>query len=106
MLPGAAVGFVLWSLGNVLEEILRIEFGAYLFFVGAPIAYVLTGVAGIAALTTRSRWRWSGLVLLGVTASLSNQDIPIAAVPWLALGFVLWRGLLEEPTTTALPEPE
>lgn len=104
MLPGAAVGFVLWSIGNVLEEIMNIEFGAYLFFVGAAIAYVLTGLAGIVALTSSSRWRWSGLVLLGVTASLSNQDIPIAPIPWIAFSFVLWRGMLDIPTPSSALE--
>jgi len=97
MLPGAAVGFVLWSVGNVLEEIMGIEFGAYFFFVGAFLAYVLVALVGIVTLTVPLRWRWSGLVLLGVTASLSNQDIPIAAIPWLAFAFVLWRGVLDEP---------
>lgn len=93
----AAFGFVLWSIGNVLEEIMGIEFGAYLFFIGAPIAYVSTGIAGLAALTADSRWRWSGLVLLGVVLSLSNQDFMIASVPWLALAFLLWRRILPDP---------
>jgi hypothetical protein len=50
MLPGAAVGFVLWSVGNVVGEIIGIEFGAYFFFVGAFIAYVLVALAGIVTL--------------------------------------------------------
>ena len=93
----AAGGFVLWSIGNVLEEILRVEFGVYLFFVGSPTGYVATGIAGIAALTSPSRWRWSGLVLLGVVLSLSNQDFMITSIPWIAFAFVLWRRLLDEP---------
>ena len=96
MLLVAAFGFVLWSIGNVLEEIMRIEFGAYLFFIGAPIAYLSTGIAGIAALTGQSPWRWSGLVLLGVVLSLSNQDFMIVSVPWLVFAFVLWRQMLPD----------
>ncbi|MGI9586221.1 MAG: hypothetical protein ACR2N7_11595, partial [Acidimicrobiia bacterium] len=61
MLPGAAVGFVAWSVGNVLEEIMGIEFGVYFFFVGAFIAYVLVAFAGVVTLTVPLRWRWSGL---------------------------------------------
>jgi hypothetical protein len=103
MLPGAAVGFVLWSVGNVLEEIMGIQFGAYFFFVGASIAYVLVAFAGVVTLTVPLRWRWSGLVLLGVTASLSNQDISIAPIPWRAFAFVLWRGMLDEPAESSMP---
>ena len=105
MLPVAAFGFVLWSAGNVMEEIMGIDFGAWLFFVGAGVAFVLTALAGIVALTAPIRWRWSGLVLLGITLSLSNQEIPIAPIPWLAFAFVLWRGLLDEPTTPPDSEP-
>jgi hypothetical protein len=105
MLPGAAVGFVLWSVGNVLEEIMGIEFGAYFFFVGAFVAFVLVAVAGVVTLTVPLRWRWSGLILLGVTASLSNQDIPIAPIPWLVFAFVLWRGTLNEPAPSSVSEP-
>jgi hypothetical protein len=93
----AAGGFMLWSIGNFLEEILRVEFGVYLFFVGSPTGYVSTGIAGFAALTSPSRWRWSGLVLLGVVLSLSNQDFMITPIPWLAFAFVLWHRLLDEP---------
>jgi hypothetical protein len=99
MLPAAAFGFVLWSAGNVLEEIMGIEFGAWLFFVGAFVAFVLTAIAGVVTLTAPVRWRWSGLVLLGITLSLSNQDFYITPVPWLAFAFVLWRGILDEPAT-------
>ena len=105
MLPGAAFGFVLWSAGNVLEEIMGIEFGAWLFFVGAFVAFALTGLAGVVTLTAPVRWRWSGLVLLGITLSLSNQEFPIAPIPWLAFAFVLWRGVLDEPTTPSVSEP-
>lgn len=98
MLPGAAFGFVLWSAGNVLEEIMGIEFGAWLFFIGAGVAFALTALAGIVTLTAPIRWRWSGLILLGITLSLSNQEIPMAPIPWLAFAFILWRGLLDEPT--------
>jgi len=68
-------------------------------------AFALTALAGIAVLTTPIRWRWSGLVLRGITPSLSNQEIPIAPIPWLAFAFVLWRGLLDEPTTPPDSEP-
>ena len=98
MLLGAAVGFVLWSVGNVLEEIMRIKFGEDVYFVGAGLAIVLTAIAGVVTLTAPNRWRWTGLVLLTITASFLLEDLPIAPIPWLAFAFVLWRGMLDVPT--------
>jgi len=102
---GAAVGFVLWSVGNVLEEIMRIEFGEHIYFVGAGLAIVLTAIAGVVTLTAPNRWRWTGLVLLAITASFLLEDLPIAPIPWLAFAFVLWRGMLDVPTTSSDSEP-
>ena len=109
MLLGAAVGFVLWSVGNVVEEIMRIDFGENLYFVGATLAIVLTALAGVVTLTAPTRWRWTGLVLLTITASFAFEDlfeaIPIVVVPWLAFAFVLWRGMLDVPKASAESEP-
>lgn len=95
MLLGAAVGFVLWSAGNVLEEIMRIKFGEDIYFVGAGLAIILTAIAGVVTLTAPTRWRWSGLVLLAITASFLLEEVPIAPIPWLAFAYVLWRGMLD-----------
>ncbi len=84
---------------------MRIEFGAYFFFVGAFVAFVLVAVAGVATLTVPLRWHWSGLVLIGVAASLSNQGIPIAPIPWLVFAFVLWRGTINEPAPASVARP-
>ena len=109
MLLGAAVGFILWSVGNVVEEIMRIEFGENLYFVGATTAIVLTALAGVVTLTAPTRWRWTGLVLLTITASFAFEDlfedIPIAPIPWLAFAFALWRGMLDAPKASAYSEP-
>jgi len=108
MLLGAAAGFVLWSVGNIVEEIMGIEFGENLYFVGATAAIVLTALTGVVTLTAQSRWRWTGLVLLAITASFAFEDlfgdIPIAPLPWLVLAFVLWRGMLDAPEASQ-PEP-
>lgn len=100
LLPGAAFGFVLWSVGNVLEEILRIGFGEWVYFVGAGIGIILTALAGVVTLTANSRWRWSGLVLLGIVSAFLLEDVllPFVPVPWLVFSYLLWRGVLDEPT--------
>ena len=83
---------------------MRIEFGENLYFVGASTAIVLTALAGVITLTAPNRWRWTGLVLLTITASFAFEDlfgdIPIAPIPWLAFAFVLWRGMLDVPTAS------
>jgi hypothetical protein len=103
---GAAVGFALWSVGNVLEEIMRIAFGEWVFFVGASLAIILTGPAGVVTLTAPIRWRYSGLVLLGIVASLLLEDLPLLApIPWIGLSYLLWSGTLEETATaTSVPD--
>jgi hypothetical protein len=100
LLLGAAFGFVLWSVGNVLEEILRIGFGEWVYFVGAGIAIIMTALAGVITLTANSRWRWSGFVLLSIVASFLLEDVllPFVPVPWIVFSFLLWRGVLDEPT--------
>ena len=108
MLLGAAIGFALWSVGNVLEEIMRIEFGANLYFVGITMAIVLTALAGIVTLTAPTRWRWSGVILLAITASFLLEDLltgAVAAIPWLGFAYVLWRGMLDVPTASSVAEP-
>ena len=103
MLLGAAVGFALWSVGNVLEEIMRIGLGEGIYFVGAALAGVLTTLGGVVTLTAPTRWRWSGLVLLAITASFLLEDLltgAVAAVPWLGFAYVLWRGMLDPPSVS------
>ena len=108
MLLGAAAGFALWSVGNVLEEIMGVEFGEGIYFVGAALAVGLTTLGGIVTLTAPGRWRWSGLVLVAITASFPLEDLltgAVAAIPWLAFAYVLWRETLDTPSASSSPEP-
>lgn len=101
-LMGASVGFLLWALGNLFEEVLEVEAGVWAFFLGAALAHVMLFVAGIVELVTPGRWRWAGLVLLGVLGSLLLEGLPLLTpIPWLVMALFLWRGWLDEPT----PEP-
>jgi hypothetical protein len=104
---GAAVGFALWSVGNVLEEIMGIDLGEGIYFVGAGLAGVLTAIGGVVTLTAPTRWRWSGVVLLAIPASFLLEDVlttAVAAIPWLGFAYVLWRGMLDVPSD-ASPHP-
>ncbi len=97
-LLGASIGFLLWALGNLLEEVLEVEAGVWAFFVGAALAHVMLLLAGVVAIVSPGRWRWSGLVLLGVLGSLLLEGIPLLTpIPWLVMALILWRGWLREP---------
>jgi hypothetical protein len=101
LILGAAGGFALWSVGNVLEEIMDISIGEGIYFVGAGLALVLTAIGGVVTLTAPSRWRWSGVVLLAIPASFLLEDVltgAVAVIPWLGFAYVLWRGMLDVPS--------
>jgi hypothetical protein len=85
---GAGIGLALWSLGNVLEELMGLAFGETLFFVGGVGAFGLSAAAGVVTLFASSRWRWSGLVLLAISASI-GFEVPTAPVAWLVFAYLL-----------------
>lgn len=98
----AGVGLIVWTVGNVLEEIYGLELGTDLFFAGSITTLASTAVAGILTLFDRTRWRRSGLLLLGLTVGIGVDVIPMFPIVWTALAVLLARGWFEEAST---PEP-
>lgn len=94
---GAGIGLLLWTVGNVLEEIMGLKTGEFVYFFGAVSGFGLTALAGIATLTAPTRWRWSGLVLLGLSLGIGFEAIPSWPVAWLALAVLLARRWFDEP---------
>ena len=99
LILGAGIALVIWSFGNVLEEIARYDLGETIYFVGGIGAFGLTAAAGVATLTSPSRWRWSGLFLLAISAGIGFDSVPIWPFAWLGFAYVLWKGLLGSPVS-------
>lgn len=99
---GAGIGFVVWTVGNILEEIMRLEVGETLYFVGSIGAFGLSIAAGIVTLTVRDRWRWSGLFLLVIAAGIGFEGIPLWPVAWLGFAYVLASGRFDPPDSHSL----
>ena len=96
------VGLIVWTVGNVLEEIYGLELGTDLFFAGSITTLATTVIAGILTLFDQTRWRWSGLLLLGLTVGIGADSIPMFPIVWTALAALLARRWFEEAST---PEP-
>ena len=97
LILGTGVGLLLWSVGNVLEEMLRIDLGETLYFVGGVGAFGLSAAAGVVTLSAPSRWRWSGLVLLAIAASIGFEALPFSPPAWLVFAYLLARGWFDTP---------
>lgn len=93
----SGVGLLLWTVGNVLEEIVGLDVGTVLFFAGSITAFTLTAAAGVVTLFNRTRWRWSGLVLLGIAAGVGVEAIPFVPIAWLSLSVLLARDWFNTP---------
>ncbi len=100
ILVAAGAAFV-WGLGNLIEDILDYEWGFVLFGVGGITTVLASGVAGVAALTVRDSFRWSGLFLLGVAAGPAADLALVWAVVWSAFAWFLGRF----PQVAAANEP-
>lgn len=70
----AAVGVMVSSLGNLLEDVFDVGFGEFLFSYGGMIGAVSLMVAAVVAIVGWGRLRWSGLFLLGVIAGSIFPD--------------------------------
>jgi len=90
ILAAATAAFAL-GLGNLLEDIVGLEWAGDLFFYGGFAMFATTALAGLMALTVNERWRWSGLFLLAIAAGLGFDSALIWGVAWLALAVAVWR---------------
>lgn len=97
----AGVGLIVWTVGNVLEEIQGLEIGSNLFFAGSITTLTTTAIAGILTLFEQTRWRWSGLLLFGLTVGIGVDSIPLFPVVWLSLAVLLARGWFEGASRSA-----
>ena len=93
---GSGLGY---GVGNFLGDIAGWEPGDDLFFYGSAAFFFASFTAGVVVLTVRSNWRWSGLFLLAVAAGVGVDSALVSAIGWLALGVVLWKGLLGQAET-------
>ncbi len=75
-----ALGLMTSGVGNVLEDVYSMKIGGELFFAGF-IAFPAVLIAGVAALTVKDPFRWSGLLFLALAAGIFNPD---AGGWWLA----------------------
>lgn len=109
LILAAGVGLIVWTVGNVLEEIYGLEVGTNLFFAGSITTLATTAIAGIVTLFDQTRWRWSGLLLLGLTVGIGVDSIPLFPVVWVALAVFLARGWFEDegdnPKVASLSSP-
>lgn len=85
----ASAAAIVWSLGNLIEDILDYEWGFVLFGAGGIATVLASVVAGVAALTVQDPFRWSGLFLLGVGAGPAADSALVWAVVWLAFAVYL-----------------
>lgn len=97
LILGAGIGMIIWTVGNVLEEIMHLQIGEDLYFVGSIAFFGLSVAAGVVTLTAPTRWRWSGLLLLGLAAGIAFEGVPFWPVMWLALAVLLARGWFDDP---------
>jgi hypothetical protein len=69
----ASLAWALAAVGNLLGDVFDMPIGETLW-TAEGIAFGLTLVAGAVALTVDSRWRWSGLFLIGYAAGFGLPD--------------------------------
>ncbi len=97
LILGAGVGLLLWTVGNALGEIMRLDVGDTVYFIGGVGAFGLSAAAGVVTLSAQSRWRWSGLVLLAIAASIGYDVLPFSPPAWLVFAHLLARRWFDEP---------
>ncbi len=97
LILGTGIGLLLWTVGNVLEEIMGLDLGETLYFVGGVGAFGLSAAAGVVTLSAPSRWRWSGLVLLAISASIGFEALPFSQLAWLGFAYLVARRWFDMP---------
>lgn len=99
----AAVGIAVSSVGNLLEDVIEVEFGEVLFSLGGMTGAVATLVAAVAIITADQKLRWSGVFMVLLIA---GSVFPDDGGQWLS-GFSLlawgWWILRFRLVSTAKP---
>lgn len=93
LLLAASLAWTLAALGSLLGDVLDMSIGETLWTAGV-IAFGLTLVAGVVALTVNSPYRWSGLFLIGYAAGFGFPDsggLWLSGAPLVAMGFWIDR---------------
>ncbi len=87
----AAVGVLVSSIGNLLEDVFDVGFGESLFSYGGMIGTISLMVASAVALLWWGQLRWSGLFLLGIIAgSIFPDDGGEFLIGASLIGFGIW----------------
>ncbi len=82
------------SLGNLLEDVFDLEIGEWLFSNVGQVSLLALMAAGIAILTVRGTYRWTGLfLLLSIAGAVFPDDGGqfLSGVSLLGLGYWLFR---------------
>jgi hypothetical protein len=93
LLVVASLAWALAALGNVLGDVFDMSIGETLWTAGG-IAFGLTLLAGVVALTVNSPYRWSGLFLIGYAAGWAFPDsggLWLSGVSLIAMAFWIDR---------------
>ena len=89
----AAVGVLVSSLGNLLEDVFDVGFGEFLFSYGGMMGAISLMVAAVVALVWWGHVRWSGLFLLGIVAGSIFPDDGgefLTGASLMGFGYWLW----------------
>ena len=86
-----AGGAIVAGLGNLLEDGFGVESAVWAFFVGSVTMVFGLVIAGVAILTVRSPWRWTGLALIagGVGYGMGDAGLLLFGIVWLTFAVVL-----------------
>lgn len=94
------------SLGNLLEDVFDLEIGEWLFSNVGQVSPLALMAAGIAILTVRGTYRWTGLFLLLYVAGAVFPDDGgqfLSGISLVGLGYWLFRCATRE--VKVLPDP-
>lgn len=99
----AAVGVLVSSLGNLLEDVFNLGFGEFMFSYGGMIGAISLMAASVVAFAGWGQLRWSGLFLLGIVAGSifpDNGGEFLIGASLIGFGFWLWRADLTHKRIT------
>ncbi len=99
ILPVAAIGIAVESLGNLLEDGFNSELGATMYNYGGLVGAVALLVTAVVALASGASLRWSGLFLmaaLGGAIVPNEAGLSLTGASFLGLGFWMNRLRAEE----------
>lgn len=87
----AAISAAIFGLGNMIEDILDLEWGFLLFGLGGIGTVISAALAGILALTVDSKMRWTGVFLLGVGAGPALDSALVWVIVWIVFAAIPWQ---------------